>query len=797
MRGWRQEGRAGGHASGHPSDGGLGIVGRIVMKTILTAYGSGHLCGPAGTCWRLRRAALSSAVAAAVAACGYAHAQSVSVGGNFSAGDPVTNTTTTGVAIGEGTSVTGAAGVSVGTGSSAAASGAVSVGPNASAMGTGAVVMGQGATAGANTGGSGTNSWDTAIGYGAQANPVPSSGIGGATALGANATASNLNSTALGTASVASGQSSLAAAGATVAGFQSTGLGYGVNVTGGNAFAAGTNAKAAGSGDIALGAQASTQVSSGSQTGGNIAIGTSIGTAFGLASGQGALATGGVAIAVGTGSSATGYTSVALGNAATASGIGAVSLGSGAAATASNSEALGSGASASGAGDVALGYGSVAASPHAGATALYGGTAAGTASSVLSVGVGGSERQIQNVAPGVISATSTDAINGSQLFTVTQGISSVGAGTAAALGGGATFNAATGAFTAPTYTLQGVTYTNVGAALTGLNTAITAAQNTANSALAIATNSVQYDPSQAGTGGSGTGTGGGTSVTLNPGGTAAGLHNVAAGAVSATSTDAINGSQLYSTNQNVSAAQNTANAAQSAATTALSLAQNGVQYDDASHTSVTLDPGGAAAGLHNVAAGAVSASSTDAVNGSQLYATNENVANLTKQVSGGTIGLVQQQGGSNAPITVGAQTGGTVVNVAGTQGERRISGVAPGVATTDAVNVGQLNQAIQQAGSASTAQANAYTDRQISGISRRLDAVGAEALAASSLIPNARAQGNVQLAAAAGTYGGAAALALGANVWLSDRLLLNAHVVQSTGSGGRFGASLGATFSFR
>ncbi|HEV3429475.1 MAG TPA: YadA-like family protein [Paraburkholderia sp.] len=45
------------------------------------------------------------------------------------------------------------------------------------------------------------------------------------------------------------------------------------------------------------------------------------------------------------------------------------------------------------------------------------------------------------------------------------------------------------------------------------------------------------------------------------------------------------------------------------------------------------------------------------------------------------------------------------------------------------------------------------------------------------------------------TYGGESALALGANWYVSDRVLLNAHVSKSTG-GGSTGASVGATIGF-
>lgn len=108
---------------------------------------------------------------------------------------------------------------------------------------------------------------------------------------------------------------------------------------------------------------------------------------------------------------------------------------------------------------------------------------------------------------------------------------------------------------------------------------------------------------------------------------------------------------------------------------------------------------GAPVAVHNVAAGSLTPTSTDAVNGSQLAATNVTVAgnvtaitNLNNGIANGTLGLVQQTGGSpgTGAITVGAATAGTSLNVAGTAGNRVIAGVAAGVAPTDAANVGQL-----------------------------------------------------------------------------------------------------------
>ena len=274
---------------------------------------------------------------------------------------------------------------------------------------------------------------------------------------------------------------------------------------------------------------------------------------------------------------------------------------------------------------------------------------------------------------------------------------------------------------------------------------------------ALASNSVQYDLDTLGNRVN--------SVTLIGGapGTVV-IGNVAAGTVSATSTDAVNGSQLFATNTQVT--NNTNNvtnllngtaglvqqtggapgngiitigggtagtvvnfagtagtrqlsgiSAGTAATDAVnlgqlramgSLAANAVQYNlDAlgnRTNSVTLVGGNTATPVvvSNVAAGAVNAASTDAVNGAQLSATNTAVTTLTTNVNNGTIGLVQQTGGApgNGAITVGATTGGTVVNVAGTGGTRTITGVTAGVAPTDAVNTGQLAVVAQTANGA-------------------------------------------------------------------------------------------------
>ncbi|OJA29376.1 peptide ABC transporter permease [Burkholderia ubonensis] len=132
------------------------------------------------------------------------------------------------------------------------------------------------------------------------------------------------------------------------------------------------------------------------------------------------------------------------------------------------------------------------------------------------------------------------------------------------------------------------------------------------------------------------------------------------------------------------------------ATTVGAIGANAVVYDDASHARVTLGTPAASTPvvLTNVADTVLTSASTDAVSGRQLYATNQTLAMLATGMAAGTVGLVQQAGGAPGAgaIAIGATTGGTAVDVSGTDGARRITGVAAGRDATDAVNVAQLNQ---------------------------------------------------------------------------------------------------------
>lgn len=90
--------------------------------------------------------------------------------------------------------------------------------------------------------------------------------------------------------------------------------------------------------------------------------------------------------------------------------------------------------------------------------------------SIFSIGRDGAERQIQHVAAGQVTATSTDGINGSQLYATQAVIDDVAQTTAANFGGGVAVNPE-GSLTAPAYVIGGTSYTNVGGALAALDAA--------------------------------------------------------------------------------------------------------------------------------------------------------------------------------------------------------------------------------------------------------------------------------------------------------------------------------------
>ncbi|AUZ04513.2 hypothetical protein ADP71_07570 [Vitreoscilla sp. C1] len=169
---------------------------------------------------------------------------------------------------------------------------------------------------------------------------------------------------------------------------------------------------------IAIGTKATTTGNSSIAVGRNAASSGLNAAAVGV----GATAVGSSSAAYGTNSNSEGGNSVAIGSAAHSASTNSIALGNTSEVTANNAIAIGSGAVASVANSVALGNGATTSAAVGTASTTLGNTtfnvAGTTPTGTVSVGKAGSERTVTNVAAGRVTATSTDAINGSQLYVV-------------------------------------------------------------------------------------------------------------------------------------------------------------------------------------------------------------------------------------------------------------------------------------------------------------------------------------------------------------------------------------------
>ena len=398
------------------------------------------------------------------------------------------------------------------------------------------------------------------------------------------------------------------------------GVGIGLNARGNaGGVAIGIDAAtSSGSGGTAIGRNARSAAGGGT---GAVAIGmNSYVGAYGnsaIAIGNSARAEGNNATALGNGAQASGGTSIAVGNNAKAPANGAIVIGDGgnlANANAHHAIVIGTGARSGGydAG-IAIGQNAVtdgrgkavalganANASHSNSVALGAGSVT-TANHQISVGDATTQRKIVNVADATLGTTSTDAVTGKQLHATNQNVT------------------------------------------TATNTA-NSARTTANDALAKA-NAASGLISQTAAnsnlrlGGSNTGT---ALDVRNQSNANRRITGVADGALSTGSTEAVTGRQLYATNQNVTTATNTANSARTTANDALAKANaaSGLISQTAANGNVRLGGNntGSALDVRNqsnanrritgVADGALSTSSTDAVTGRQLHATNQSVAGV-------------------------------------------------------------------------------------------------------------------------------------------------------------------------
>ncbi|HDV2708913.1 TPA: YadA-like family protein [Escherichia coli] len=471
-------------------------------------------------------------------------------------------------------------------------------------------------------------------------------------ALGASSVASEENAIAMGRSSVASGTDSLAFGRQSLASAANA-IAIGAETEAAeNATAIGNNAKAKGTNSMAMG------------------FGSLADKVNTIALGNGSQALADNAIAIGQGNKADGVDAIALGNGSQSRGLNTIALGTASNATGDKSLALGSNSSANGINSVALGADSIA-----------------DLDNTVSVGNSSLKRKIVNVKNGAIKSDSYDAINGSQLYAISDSV-------AKRLGGGAAVDVDDGTVTAPTYNLKNGSKNNVGAALAVLDE-----------------NTLQWDQTK--------GKYSAAHGTSSP--TASVITDVADGTISASSKDAVNGSQLKATNDDVEA--NTANIATNTsniATNTASIATNttnitnltdsvGDLQADALLWNETKKAFSAAHGqdttskITNVKDADLTADSTDAVNGSQLKTTNDAVATNTTNIANNTSNIATNTTNiSNLTETVTNlgedalkwdKDNGVFTAAHGTETTSKITNILDGTVTatsSDAINGSQL-----------------------------------------------------------------------------------------------------------
>ena len=410
-------------------------------------------------------------------------AGSIAIGGAISdtASNGATASGAASIAMGYKSKASSQNAVSIGSESKAQELNAIAIGTNtnvtkqnATAVGSGASVTGHNATAVGNET-TAIEQYDNAFGYKSTAKGGASTALGyyatssgnNSVALGSQVNTTGIAATGIGYTVTSSGNRSVAlGASITSNGDYATGIGYSVNSNGEGAIAIGAGTDTLGAipakqveatmkNAIAIGRATSATGESATAIGTEATASTSDAIAVGRKSnasggtsisfGYNTKATSTNSVAIGTDVSATAESAIALGRKTTASDLNATAVGPlanasgnsasafGMSATASKAESLALGTSAYASLDksVALGSNSTTATNATsqgsviigGKTISWNGapTVTGTGMQV-SVGSAGAERQIKNVAAGEVSANSTDAINGSQLYAVAEGL---------------------------------------------------------------------------------------------------------------------------------------------------------------------------------------------------------------------------------------------------------------------------------------------------------------------------------------------------------------------------------------
>ncbi|WP_432771704.1 YadA-like family protein [Actinobacillus pleuropneumoniae] len=573
--------------------------------------------------------------------------------------------------------------MALGTLSNAAGTMAIALGSQSNASGIKAQAFGSNAIASA----------EDAIAMGSNANANAVSGV----ALGNRSMASGVSGVALGDGAASNAQQSISIGkSARTTATNSIALGNASLATADSAIAMGNSSSAVGSNGIAVGAKSKALKDNAIALGDNATVTANNALALGLNSvaysdnaivlGTTSKATGSHAVAIGTGASAYRQNSIAMGKDSSTGGDFAVALGDSANAAAENTLALGKNAVADKKDSVALGNNAYTGDVIATESATLAGKEykfAGTAPvGTVSIGSEGKERTITNVAAGRISSTSTDAINGSQLYAVSE---------VASRGWNIQANADVASKVVPGATVQFIDGKNINITRDGNNITIATAANvvTTETDKYVTSGKVDYD-----TQGNGT-----TTLTLKDG-TEAQVTGAKNNFVTSATTDA-NGKKATLTRNDGGTVDidltNTVNQAVTEAT------DKGTKYagDRATDATTANEFSRKLGETTNVKGGAQGELSDN-----NIGVVSNGVDTLTVKLAKALSGLTSATFGSDATdqtvinkdgVTINSTTPDKTVSLTETglnNGGNKITNVAEGKAGTDAVNVDQLTKAI-------------------------------------------------------------------------------------------------------
>ncbi|UKH21255.1 YadA-like family protein [Actinobacillus pleuropneumoniae] len=573
--------------------------------------------------------------------------------------------------------------MALGTLSNAAGTMAIALGSQSNASGIKAQAFGSNAIASA----------EDAIAMGSNANANAVSGV----ALGNRSMASGVSGVALGDGAASNAQQSISIGkSARTTATNSIALGNASLATADSAIAMGNSSSAVGSNGIAVGAKSKALKDNAIALGNNATVTANNALALGLNSvaysdnaivlGTTSKATGSHAVAIGTGASAYRQNSIAMGKDSSTGGDFAVALGDSANAAAENTLALGKNAVADKKDSVALGNNAYTGDVIATESATLAGQVyefAGKAPiGTVSVGNQGNERTITNVAAGRISSTSTDAINGSQLYAVSE---------VASRGWNIQANGDKASQVAPGASVQFIDGTNIDITRDGNNITIATAANvvTTDTDKYVTGGKVAYDNQGNGT----------TTLTLKDG-TEAQVTGAKNNFVTKSET-ATDGKKATLTRNDGGTVDidltNTVNQAVTEAT------DKGTKYaGDKADTGAAANEFGRKLGeTTNVKGGAQGELSDN-----NIGIVSNGVDTLTVKLAKALSGLTSATFGSDATdqtvinkdgVTINSTTPDKTVSLTETglnNGGNKITNVAEGKAGTDAVNVDQLTKAI-------------------------------------------------------------------------------------------------------